>query len=164
MCVNFTYLLLCIFTYQISLFLLQNSEKLPGILGAEKWKVVGLYSICSDLPSRTLFNHEAFVYKKTADFIYGNQFDRNTVWNEMFGTQFENSNVNLTFDHLTFDVCNEDDLVKAVLGIFPNETFYVNNKTENPPLFNGQIIENWKQKRMFYSLQHFCLFIWLKYW
>lgn len=135
-----------IVTNQLTISLLQNVVEVPVLLGVEKWKVVGFYSICSDLPNRTLFHDEALIYKKTADFIYGNKYDRNGVWKKMFGSLFEDFNINRTFEHVPFDICSKDDLVRKVLDILLNETFYVNNKTQNPPLFNGQIIQNWEQQ------------------
>lgn len=124
------------------------TKKEVSLIGGERWKVIGLFSVCKRKKntSNSLFHQQSVIYNQTSHFLYGKHYDRNTIWKKMGNKAWKDYDLNWPFDYISFDICSFQDVIKTVVELLLNDRFYVTNKLQNPPLFNNHTIENWEQQ------------------
>ena len=122
-------------TILISLVIKHVNTK--SLMGGEKIKCIGMYSICRYSNNRTTFNDKAFIFNKTAMYIFS---DSTSIFAELYPS------VAKVINYISYDICTMTELKKSALDIMLNEKYFVNNKTENPPKFNRYPIRHWKTK------------------
>ena len=93
----------------IFLLLFTRSVNTWLLVGGEKLKFIGLFSICEKSENRTEFNDRAYVFDKTAKHIFSN-------------TSFLTSRFYLTdlmYEFVSYDVCTLIELKEKALDFIP---------------------------------------------
>ena len=127
--------------------------------------IIGIFQRCHNEENSTLTNGS--ICQKAIDVAYEN---RTFFWDHIQKTsQFDINNLMGPADveYLSYEVCSIEDSEQLGLSLKLNERFFVSNKTENPPKWNGKKIKHWHQvsrilhvlifasKEISYFFQHF---------
>ena len=116
-------------------------------LGGQSLQIVGLFSNChKNTNNDTETESESFIFDKTAEYIFSGNYNRNEAWKTMFNSGWADYNLNYTFEYKSFKICTENDLLKILMDIHLDQEYFVNNKTQNPPIFNEYNVTDWQQQ------------------
>ena len=105
--------------------------------------MVGIFQTCANQTTRTALNVKADVCKQVTEltFSYNGIENRSDIWiRQNIPYDLGENNFTVT----TYDICSREELLQTVSDLLLDKRFFVSNQLQDPPKWNGNVIDRWQ--------------------